>query len=57
MEDSLSPSLVDEERPERFFDSNPKWRPLANAQSLQFGAVELSIFGTLCTYDRAVSDL
>lgn len=56
MKDSLSPSLVNEERPERVFDSNSKWRPLANAQSLQFGAVELSIFGALCSYDGTVSN-
>jgi hypothetical protein len=57
MKDSLSPSLVDEERPERFFDSSSKWCPLANAQRLQFGAIELSIFGALCSYDRTVSNL
>lgn len=57
MKDSLSPSLVDEERPEGFFDSNSKWCPLANAQRLQFGAIELSIFGALCSYDRTVSNL
>lgn len=43
MKDRLSPSLVNEERPEWLLDSNSKWCSLADAQGLQPGAIKLSI--------------
>lgn len=57
MEDCLPPSLVNEERPKRFFDPCSKWRSLAYPQHLQLGAVQLSVPRTESTHNWTISNL
>lgn len=56
MEDCLPPSLVNKERPKRFFDPSSKWRSLAYPQHLQLGAVQLSVPRTKSTHNWTISN-
>lgn len=57
MEDCLSPSLVNKERPKWFSDPSSKWRSLTYPQHLQLGAVQLSILRTKSTHNWTISNL
>lgn len=57
MEDCLSPSLVNKERPKWFSDPSSKWCSLTYPQHLQLGAVQLSILRTKSTHNWTISNL